>query len=134
MDRKNTDAPTRNISRRRFLKLTGATAGGLIVVGSGLSGSGPRASLAQTAAATVAATKIPLKGKKVGLSSPIEVEILNEFYADMKKEAAQPENQIDLVVVDAKGDAVKQSGDLEAFIAQGYDGIFFLALAPGGLD
>src|SRR5262245_4761152 len=123
-----------SLSRRRFLKLTGATAGGLIVVGSGLSGHGPSASLAQTAAPTAAATKIPLNTKKVGLSSPIEVEILNEFYADMKKEATLPENQIDLVVVDAKGDAVKQSGDLEAFIAQGYDGIFFLALAPGGLD
>src|SRR5436190_2609768 len=106
---------TRNISRRRFLKLTGAAAGGLIVVGSGLSGHGPIASLAQTAAATAAgtaaATKALLKDKRVGLSSPIEVEILNEFYADMKKEATQPENQIDLVVVDAKGDAVKQSGD-----------------------
>lgn len=75
-----------------------------------------------------------LEDKLVGLSSPIEVEILNEFYADMRLEAALPENKINLNVVDAGGDPVKQSADLEAFLAQGYDGIFFLALQPGGLD
>lgn len=75
-----------------------------------------------------------LQDKKVGLSSPIEVEILNEFYADMRKEAELPANQITLNVVDAGGDPVKQSADLEAFLAQQYNGIFFLALAPGGLD
>jgi len=75
-----------------------------------------------------------LQDKRVGLSSPIEVEILNEFYADMRKEAALPANAIKLDIVDAGGDPVKQSADLEAFLAQEYDGIFFLALAPGGLD
>ncbi len=88
---------------------------------------------AATTAPSGGATTL-LSDKKVGLSSPIEVEILNEFYADMKKEATLPENQITLNVVDAGGDPVKQSADLEAFLAQGYDGIFFLALSPGGLD
>ncbi len=75
-----------------------------------------------------------LADKKVGLSSPIQVEILVEFYADMQREAEKPENGIDLVIVDANADAVKQFGDIEAFIAQGYDGIFFLVLTPEGMD
>ncbi len=76
----------------------------------------------------------PLNDRLVGLSSPIEVEILNEFYADMRVEAEKPENQIDLVVVDAGGDAIKQFGDIEAMVAQEYDGIFFLVLTPEGMD
>lgn len=89
---------------------------------------------AGTAPQSNAAGNATLKEKRVGLSSPIEVEILNEFYADMKKEAELPANAIKLDIVDANGDPVKQSADLEAFLAQEYDGIFFLALAPGGLD
>jgi ribose transport system substrate-binding protein len=75
-----------------------------------------------------------LKNKRVGLSSPHKVEILNEFYADMKREARRPENQLEVVVVDAGNDAVKQLSDIEAFIAQNYDGIFFLALPSQGLE
>jgi ribose transport system substrate-binding protein len=75
-----------------------------------------------------------LADKLVGLSSPIQIEILVEFYADMQREAEKPENDIDLVIVDADADAVKQFGDIEAFMAQGYDGIFFLLLTPEGMD
>ena len=75
-----------------------------------------------------------LSDKLVGLSSPIQIEILVEFYADMQREAEKPENDIDLVIVDADADAVKQFGDIEAFMAQGYDGIFFLLLTPEGMD
>ena len=52
----------------------------------------------------------------------------------MRKQAASPDVGVNINLVDANGDAVKQSADLEAFLAQGYDGIFFLALSPGGLD
>lgn len=45
-----------------------------------------------------------------------------------------PENMVKMDVVDANADPVKQSADPEAFLAQGYNGIFFLALSPGGLD
>ena len=76
----------------------------------------------------------PLSDKLVGLSSPILVEILVEFYADMQREAEKPENDIDLVIVDADADAVKQFADIEAFIAQEYDGIFYLVLTPEGMD
>ncbi len=84
--------------------------------------------------ATPAASAATLADKKVGLSSPIEVEILNEFYAAMRKEGDLPENAVKLDIIDAGGDPVKQAGDLEAFLAQEYDGVFFLALSPGGLD
>ena len=75
-----------------------------------------------------------LSDKLVGLSSPIQIEILVEFYADMQREAERPENDIDLVIVDADADAVKQFADIEAFMAQGYDGVFFLLLTPEGMD
>ena len=75
-----------------------------------------------------------LSDKLVGLSSPIQIEILVEFYADMQREAEKPENGIDLVIVDADADAVKQFSDIEAFMAQGYDGIFFLLLTPEGME
>ena len=75
-----------------------------------------------------------LSDKLVGLSSPIQIEILVEFYADMQREAEKPENDIDLVIVDADADAVKQFGDIEAFMAQEFDGIFFLLLTPEGMD
>jgi ribose transport system substrate-binding protein len=75
-----------------------------------------------------------LHGKRVGISSPHKVEILNELYEDMKREARRPENQLEVVVVDAGNDAVKQLGDIESFIAQKYDGIFFLALPSEGLE
>jgi len=80
-----------------------------------------------------AATPGSLKQKRVGISSPHQVEILNELYADMKREAQKPENQLELVIVDAKNDAVKQLNDIESFIAQGYGGIFFLAQPSKGL-
>jgi ribose transport system substrate-binding protein len=75
-----------------------------------------------------------LRGKRVAISSPHKVEILNELYEDMKREARRPENQLDVVVVDADNDPVKQLGDIESFIAQRYDGIFFLALPSAGLE
>ncbi|HZQ05533.1 MAG TPA: sugar ABC transporter substrate-binding protein [Anaerolineae bacterium] len=142
-------------TRARTLRLALLLAAGVLLVAFVIAACAPAAAPVPTASPPTAAPAQPtampqattapaqptsapsggnLSNKKVGLSSPIEVEILNEFYADMKKEASLPENQITLNIVDAKGDAVKQSADLEAFLAQGYDGIFFLALAPGGLD
>lgn len=75
-----------------------------------------------------------LSRMRVGISSPHKVEILNELYNDMRREAARPENGLEVVVVDADNNAVKQLSDIESFIAQSYDGIFFLALPSEGLD
>lgn len=93
-----------------------------------------QATTAPAAQPTTAPAMATLSDKKVGVSSPVEIEILNEFFADMRKEADRPENQVKLDIVNANGDPVKQTTDLEAMLAQGYDGIFVLALSPGGLD
>lgn len=74
------------------------------------------------------------RGKRVGISSPHQVEILNELYEDMKREAAKAAAGLEVVVVDANNDAVKQLNDIESFMAQKYDGIFFLALPSPGLE
>lgn len=115
---------TNALSRRSFLRLGGMTAGGLLVMRVGMP------AFAQEATAE----PMPLTDMRTALSSPIEVEILNEFYADMRREAELPENQLSFTVVDAGGDAIKQFGDIEAMVAQEYDGIFFLVLTPEGMD
>jgi len=71
--------------------------------------------------------------RHIGVSIPYEAEILNEFYADMKREAEKPEVNLKLVLVDAEGDFVKQSIDIELFIAQGFGGVFMFVL-PEGMD
>ena len=71
--------------------------------------------------------------RRVGVSIPYEAEILNEFYADMKREAQRPGVGIDLVLVDAGDDPVKQFTDIEAFVAQRYGGVFMFVL-PVGMD
>jgi ABC-type sugar transport system substrate-binding protein len=70
---------------------------------------------------------------RLGLSSPHETEILNEFYAAMKREM-QSAGGAELVTVDAADDVVKQLTDIEAFVAQQFDGVFFLVPSSEGLD
>ena len=79
-------------------------------------------------------TTTTLRGRRVGISSPHQVEILHELYEDMKREARKPENELTVVVVDAANNEVKQLSDIESFIAQGYDAIFFLALPSPALE
>jgi len=115
------------MNRREFLStaahVSGAAALGASVFGcSRLSGPG------------AAADMTDLTGMRVGISSPHKVEILNELYSDMRREAERPENQLEVVVVDADNNALKQLADIESFIAQKYNGIFFLALPSEGLD
>lgn len=138
------------ITRRTFVKLSGLTVGGMMAAGVGLSACGGDA---QTAAPTEAATDeppeptpaesssapadteagaIPLTGKRVGIASPITVEILEEFYADMRAEAALPENGEEIVVVDANGDSTTQHTQVDAFIAQEFDAIVMLVLTVEG--
>jgi len=122
---RNSNSPP---NRRQFLHFAGLAVGGAAL--GGLAGCSRETSpVAQAPPGTGA-----LKNKRVGVSSPHKVEILNEFYEEMKREARRPENQLEVVVVDAGADAVKQLSDIEAFIAQNYDGIFFLALPSEGLE
>src|SRR3981081_3753620 len=69
---------------------------------------------------------------RLGLSSPHETEILNEFYADMRREMHSVSGA-ELFIVDAD-DMVKQLTDIEAFFAQRFDGIFFLVPSSEGLE
>jgi ABC-type sugar transport system substrate-binding protein len=71
--------------------------------------------------------------RRIGISIPYEAEILNEFYVDMKREADRPEIDLRLVLVDAEGDFLKQTIDIELFIAQGFGGVFMFVL-PEGMD
>jgi ribose transport system substrate-binding protein len=73
----------------------------------------------------------PSNRKRIGVSIPFEAEILNEFYADMKREAGRPETGLQLVLVDAQGDFLKQTIDIELFIAQEYGGVVMFVLPQG---
>ena len=111
-----------DLHRRGFLSVVGSTLGGLAWVG--------------LIGCNQSANPSPGQPKKwrLGLSSPHKAEILNEFYEDMRKEAARSAIGVEFVIVDADGNAVKQMSELEAFVAQGYEGIFFIALPSDGLE
>jgi ribose transport system substrate-binding protein len=70
---------------------------------------------------------------RVGVSIPYEAEILNELYQNMEREADRCTPKLDLVLVDAEGDPLKQILQIEAFVAQGYGGIVLFVL-PEGMD
>lgn len=114
------------LTRRGFIKVGGLTVGGLMAVGSGLTGSG--------LAALRATAPTSLKGKRVGIASPITVEILKEFYDDMRSQARLPSNGESISVVDANLDSVKQHTQVDAFIAQNFNAIVLLVLSAEGWD
>jgi ABC-type sugar transport system substrate-binding protein len=115
----------RRLSRGGFIKAGGLTVAGVVAAG-GL----PKSGLAGVAKSPPAS----LKGKRVGVASPITVEILKEFYDDMRGQAKLKQNQESIVVVDANGDSVKQHTQVDAFIAQRYNAIVMLVLSAEGWD
>jgi ribose transport system substrate-binding protein len=125
----STDEPSaleQSLSRRGFMKAGGLTVGGLLAAG-GVAPSG-LAGLLKTA------PPVSLKGKKVGVASPITVEILKEFYDDMRRQAVRKGNGETIVVVDANLDSVKQHTQVDAFVAQKYSAIVMLVLSAEGWD
>jgi ABC-type sugar transport system substrate-binding protein len=118
----STDGPA--LTRAGFVKAGGVVLGGL-VAGGGLAGAGLAAKPAKP---------ISLKGKKVGVASPITVEILKEFYDDMRNQAKLPQNGESITVVDANGDSVKQHTQVDQFIAQNFNAIVMLVLSAQGWD
>ena len=111
--------------RRVFLQWSVAASGGfLVATSSGCSES----------AGTVEAPAGSLAGKRIGVASPHKVEILNDLYAEMRREVERSAPGVELVVVDGENDPMKQLQDMESFIGQGYDAIFFLAPPSVGLD
>jgi ribose transport system substrate-binding protein len=75
-----------------------------------------------------------LAGKRIGIASPHRVEILNDLYTEMRREAERSAPGVEIVVVDGENDPMKQLNNIEAFVAQGYDAAFFLAAPSSGLD
>src|SRR6266700_3084518 len=51
----------------------------------------------------------------------------------MKSEAAHLDSDLRLVLVNAQGDSLKQTIEIELFIAQGFGGVFMFVL-PDGMD
>jgi ABC-type sugar transport system substrate-binding protein len=116
------------VSRSGFLKLGGFTAGGLMLGGGLASGSAAMARQLSTAAAG------PLAGKTVGISTPVNIQVLIEFFANMKKQAATPANGEKINVVNANGDSVKQHADVATMIQQGDNALLMLLLSASGWD
>jgi ribose transport system substrate-binding protein len=107
-------AADQELNRRGFLTGLAGMCGALAISGS-------------------AACSRPSFHRRVGVSIPYEAEILNEFYSDMKSEADHLDEKLRLVLVDAEGDFLKQTIDIELFIAQGFGGVFMFVL-PDGMD
>ncbi|RIK81811.1 MAG: hypothetical protein DCC67_07865 [Planctomycetota bacterium] len=110
--------------RRAFLNRTAAAAGSLLV---------PMLHGCSRSSATKADLG-PLAGKRIGIASPHKVEILNDLYAEMRREAERLAPGVEVVIADGENDPMKQLHDMESFIAQGYDAVFFLAPPSAGLD
>lgn len=102
----------RRLSRRGFLTGLAGTCGVLTLSGN-------------------LACNLPPPQRRVGVTIPYEAEILNEFYSDMKREAAHLDDELRLVLVDAGGDFFRQTIDIELFIAQGFGGVFMFVLPDG---
>src|SRR5258708_1083519 len=79
----------------------GKVDGGVVARG-GLDGGGISAARAGSLKA------MSLVGKKVGIASPVDVEVLNYTYKYIKLEAAAPGNGESIVVVDANGNSITQ--------------------------
>jgi ABC-type sugar transport system substrate-binding protein len=95
---------------------------------SGLIGS--RGALAASQPAMPAPPKAPkdsLKGKRLCIASPVIIDQLTLFYADMQKAAKQSENGLEITVADAKGDFEKQLAQVEEYVASGNcSAVFYL--------
>ena len=123
--------PTSFHSRLPRRKVRGIVGASLVLPGSG--GCSP-ANDSPGAARNQEDAPLSLKGKRIGIASPHKVEILNELYSDMRREAERSAPDVKVIVVDGENDAMKQLEHIEAFIAQRYDAIFFLAPPSAGLD
>lgn len=83
----------------------------------------PSVASSAPAPTTVASAAVPspsgprLAGKRECISSIINIEILNIFYDDMKAEIQNADLGIQVTIVDAKGDIVKQLQDVQQMVA-----------------
>jgi ABC-type sugar transport system substrate-binding protein len=120
-------AATGQISRRRLLTMAGAAAGGLLV--------SPAVDLANETrawAGTLGATS--LTNKKVGVANPVTVEVLTEFYKDMRLQAHTRGNGERVNVLNSNLNSVLQHTQVELLIAQRYNGMVMFVLQATGWD
>jgi ribose transport system substrate-binding protein len=93
---------------------------------------GSRGALAASQPAMPAPPKAPkdsLKGKRLCIASPVTIDQLTLFYADMQKAAKQSENGLEITVADAKGDFEKQLAQVEEYVASGNcNAVFYLTV------
>lgn len=108
-----------DVSRREFLRLGGLTLGGVA-----LAGAFGGTSLAGTFARTnVGAGRTPLNDKLVGISTPINIQILAEFFQTMRNQAALPGNREKIIVRNSDGDDSKQQNQVQTMVKVGADAI-----------
>ena len=120
-------ANTARLSRRELLTLAGGAAGGLLI--------SPAVDLANASeawASTLGAKS--LAGKKVGVANPVTVEVLTEFYKDMRLQAHTRGNGERIVVLDSNLNSVLQHTQVELLIAQRYNGMVMFVLQATGWD
>ncbi len=120
-------ANTAQLSRRHLLTLAGAAAGGLLI-----SPAVDLANVSESLASTLGAKS--LKGKKVGVANPVTVEVLTEFYKDMRLQAHTRGNGERIVVLDSNLNSVLQHTQVELLIAQRYNGMVMFVLQATGWD
>ena len=116
------------LSRQDFLKAAGLAGGGLMIAGF------PQAAGARTFVTRRIGAGPSLAGKTVAISSPIDVEVLKEFYDDQRNQAKLPGNGEKIVVVDANLDTVKQHTQVDQLIDQGVNAIVLFVLTVTGWE
>jgi ABC-type sugar transport system substrate-binding protein len=93
---------------------------------------GNQAAAAAQPPAFAAPAKAPsnsLKGKRLCIASPVTIDQLTLFYADMQKAAKQSGNGLEITVADAKGDFEKQLAQVEEYVASGNcNAVFYLTV------
>jgi ribose transport system substrate-binding protein len=115
------------LSREKFLRAAGLAGAGFIFAGGIPQVAGARPSGARRAAAGPS-----LARKTVMITTPLDVEVLREFFNTQRKQAALPGNGERIIVVDANLDTVKQHTQVDQMIDQGADAIvLFVLTVPG---
>ena len=120
----------KHLRRQDFLKAVGLASGGLMLAGAGLA---PAAG-ARTFVTRRFAAGPSLANKTVAISSPLDVEVLREFYDDQRDQAKLPGNGEKIIVVDANLDTVKQHTQVDQLIDQGVDAIVLFVLTVTGWE
>ena len=121
----------KHLRRQDFLKAVGLASGGLMLAGPGFA----QAAGARTFVTRRLSAGPPLTGKTVAISTPIDVQVLREFFDDQRDQAKLPGNGEKIIVVDANLDTVKQHTQVDQLIDQGVDAIvLFVLTVPGWED